>query len=224
MSSASIDVARTILGDNVLGPEEVAAAFGVAAADSPTIPFSKEELAEAHARGEMLVLRCATAGNSPLTIRHMIEVHPSAFDGRFLRGMGYQLKDEWGIELEPCAATETVEPGWALVRKTPLLATLNLSYEQQEEPLRSYAQQIGAGMGTVRRRSGVEIVYDLVLNFAARGSRLLEKAWDWSSTRTVDGGYLNVGGFGNQGMQVLSYSRAVRHGALGVCPTRYARR
>jgi hypothetical protein len=44
--------------------------------------------------------------------------------------------------------------------------------------------------------------------------------WDWSSSRTIDGGFLNLGRFNDAGMQVFSYSRAVRHGQLGVCPTR----
>lgn len=223
MSSASIDVAHSILGDDVLGPQAVAAAFGTPAAEVPAIPFSKSDLEQAYARGEMLVLRSAAAGEAPLTIQRMIALHPSAFDERFLRKMGYQLKDEWGIELEPSAGVETSEPGWALVSKTPLATTLNLAYAQQEALLLGYAQHLGKEKGVVRRRSGVEIVYDLVLYFATRKGRLLENAWDWSSTRTIDGGYLNVGGFGSQGMQVLSYSRAVRHGALGVCPTRYAR-
>jgi hypothetical protein len=65
----------------------------------------------------------------------------------------------------------------------------------------------------------VEGVYDTLLCFLARKVRLLEHSWDWSRSATLDGGYLNVGGFGATGMQILSFSRAIRHGRLGVCPT-----
>jgi len=70
-----------------------------------------------------------------------------------------------------------------------------------------------------RRRRAVEAVYDTVLSFAARGQRRLVKTWDWTSSVTLDGGIVNVGGFGERGLQILAFSPAVRHGALGVCPT-----
>ncbi|MBI3786250.1 MAG: hypothetical protein HY270_22915 [Deltaproteobacteria bacterium] len=219
--------ARSILGADVLGPEEVATAFGTPAkllGDLP-IPYSRQELQVAMSHGEMLVLRLdRAAADSSLTIQDLIRRYPQAFDARFLRKMGYQLKDEWGIELEPSAAVDTCTTGWALVRKAPIDSSCNLSYDEQEPRLRSYAEELGVAATAVRRRTAVEIAYDTVLYFAARNIRLLEKAWDWSSTRTIDGGYLNVGGFHPNGLQILSYSRAVRHGALGTCPTRQAAR
>jgi len=215
--------ARSILGDDVLGPEEVAATFGASATSGalPPIPFSEQELRAARANGEILILRAERDSlESPLTIQNMIVRYGEAFDARFLRKMGYQLKDEWGIELEPVAAVDTCSAGWALVRREPIESSRNLSYDEQEPRIGAYAQHIGLSAAALRRRTAVEVVYDTLLYFASRKVRLLAKAWDWSSTRTIDGGYLNVGGFGPSGMQVLSYSRAVRHGALGICPTR----
>ena len=167
----------------------------------------------------MLVLRVTHVGaDVPLTILQMVQRQPEAFDQKLLRKMGYQLKDEWGIELEPSAATQTCAAGWALVRKSILDDTCNLAYEQQEACLHRYAKRRGLNSAVARRRSGVEVVYDTLLYYTARQRRLLERTWDWSATRTGDGGYLNVGGFGSSGLQVLSFSRAIRHGALGLCP------
>jgi len=226
----TVSDARAILGGDVLGPAEIAATFGGAAAgDGPSIPFTRDELSAAHAGGEMLVLRVARVGDTPLTIRHMTERHPAAFDAKLLHQVGYQLKDEWGIALEPLAATEICTPGWALVRKSILDDSRNLPYDAQDEPLHSYAGTLayvraahteGVPRVAVARRSAVEAVYDTLLYFAVHKVRLLEKAWDWTSSRTIDGGYLNVGGFGPRGMQILSFSKAVRHGGLGVCPAR----
>jgi hypothetical protein len=210
--------ARALLGDDVLGPEEVRTSFGGVAVEGPPIPFSGDELTKAHAAGAMLVLRLAQAGSGvPLTITHLLQQCPDAFDEKLLRHVGYQLKDEWGIALEPLAATDTCSAGWALARKEILSDTRNRAYDEQEPALQRFAQEIGAR--AVRRRTAIEAVYDTVLYYRARQARLLQKAWDWSATRTVDGGYLNVGGFGSNGMQILSFSRAVRHGALGICPT-----
>jgi len=206
-----------MLGRDVLGAAEVQLVFGTPAA-VPALPFGRADLEAAAHRGEMLVLRMgATAGGPPLTILEMLRRFPDAFDARYLRQVGYQLKDEWGIELEPRAGTDTCTTGWALVRKEVLAEARNLIYDDQACALQGYAARVGA---TVRRRSAVEIVYDTLLYFGARDTRLLQHTWDWSDSPTLDGGLLNVGGFGPTGLQILSYSKAVRHGGLSLCPTR----
>lgn len=212
MPALSVDDARAILGDDVLGADAVARIFGVTT-DAPPLPFSGDDLAAARQGGEMLVLRIARDGNEPLTLQRLIQRFPQCFDERYLRKMGYQLRDDWGIELEPLAATDTCSFGWALTRKEILAETCNLAYDEQD----AVVQRSRTG---VRRRSAVEVVYDTLLFSEARGVRLLAKTWDWTNSPTIDGGYLNVGGFGSAGLQILSFSRAVRHGALGVCPTR----
>jgi hypothetical protein len=217
--SVSLADARAILSDDLLGPEEIRRAFGEPMPPTPPIPFSRNVLERAPAEGEMLVLRLDRfAAEAPLTPLALIERVPRAFDQARLRQMGYQLKEEWGITLEPLARTATCMTGWALVRKVILAESRNLSFEEQEEVLRACADARGL-RAPVRRRTGVEAMYDTILAYEARGERLLERSWDWCSTRTLDGGFLNVGGFGAAGLQILSYSPGVRHGALGVCPT-----
>jgi len=221
MAAAHMDEARAVLGEDVLGPAEVARVFGAAAPGHETpLPFTVQELRAAREYGEMLVYRVATIGENPLTIAAMIARFGDLFDPKFLRTVGYQLKDEWGIMLEPLAATETCAGGWWLVRKSVLEDSLNLPYEEQSAAVSCYAAQLGMASNLVRRRAAVEVVYDTVLCFGARQRRLLHRSWDWSSSRTIDGGLLNVGGFTERGMQILAYSTAVRHGGLGVCPTR----
>jgi hypothetical protein len=221
-ATLSVQDACAILADDVLGPDEVKAAFGLARVTAaPSIPFTRDQLAAARRAGEMLVLRVSQAGDdAPLTIVQMIQRFPDAFDKKLLRRVGYQLRDEWGIELEPLAATDTCTLGWALVRKEVLDESRNLAYDEQDVALRRHAAALGVAATAVRRRAAVEAVYDTLLYWGARQVRLLERTWDWSASRTVDGGYLNVGGFTTGGMQILGFSRAVRHGGLGVCPTR----
>jgi len=204
--------AHAILGHDVLGGDEAHAVFGVRV-EVPPLPFTAEELTAAKTAGEMLVLRIAKDASGPLTLQRMIQHMPQSFDERYLRKMGYQLRDDWGIELEPLAATDTCTLGWALVHKEILSETRNLAYDEQDAV-------VTRDRVDVRRRTAVEAVYDTLLHFGARHARLLSTTWDWTKSRTVDGGYLNVGGFGPAGLQILNFSRAVRHGALGVCPTR----
>jgi len=204
--------AQAILGHDVLGADEAHAVFAIRV-EVPPLPFTAAELTAAKVAGEMLVLRLAKDSGAPLTLQRMIQHAPQSFDERYLRKMGYQLRDDWGIELEPLAATDTCTFGWALVRKEILDETRNLAYDEQDEV-------VTRNRVDVRRRTAVEAVYDTLLHFGARHARLLQTTWDWTKSRTIDGGYLNVGGFGTAGLQILSFSRAVRHGSLGVCPTR----
>jgi len=217
----TVEEARAILGDDVLGPQEISAAFGSTPKTVVPIEFTTDDLRAARDGGEMLVLRAAhLTDNTALTVMQMLHRFPDFFDKRLLRQVGYQLKNDWGIELEPLAATETCAVEWALVRQQILEDSRNLGYDEQTALLGRYAEALHVPANRVRRRTAVEAVYDTILYRSARGARLLENTWDWTSSRTVDAGYLNVGGFGSQGMQILSYSTAVRHGGLGVCPTR----
>ena len=222
MSLMRIDEARTILGDDVLGSEEVTKVFGGGSGPElqAEIPFTRDELRGARRSGAMLVLRVTRGTNGmPLTILEMLQRFPQAFDPKLLRQAGYLLKEEWGIALEPLAATDTCVPGWALAQKEVLKESCNLSYDEQEAAIRHHGETLGVAPAALRRRTAVEAMYDILLYWQARNVRLLERSWDWSSSATLDRGYLNVGGFSAAGMQVLSFSRAVRHGGLGVCPT-----
>ena len=213
--------AQSILGPAALGPDEIAAAFGPSAVPfTPPIPFTPADLRAAQAAGYMLVLRSdRVASNTPLTLLAMIERVPQAFDPRALRAAGYLLMDERGIGLEPRAGTETCRPAWALVATAVLPDSRNRSFDEQAAVIDGHANDAPVPSGRWRRRTAVEAVYDTVLYFAAGHGRLLERTWDWTSSATIDDGFLNVGGFGRDGMQILSYSPGIRHGALGVCPT-----
>jgi len=221
MSRAAVPVetAREILGRDALGLEEITAAFGavegIARAEAATVPFAAPELERARTNGEMLILRPPACDAEPLTLLWLIRRYGEAFNPAFLRKVGYQLKDEWGIELEPLAGRETPRAGWALVRKAVLEPTLSLDYVEQETVLDRYGAERG---GRLRRRAAVEIAFDVIAFQRVRGERLLPATWDWSQSRTEDGGYLNVGHFDEKGLQVFSYSQAVRQGRLGVCP------
>lgn len=220
--STTVKQARAILGDDVLAAEELRAALGAVdglEGTAASVPFAEADLTSARDHGEMLVLRAPAVAGAPLTLQWLIQRFPDCFDQATLRKVGYQLRDEWGIELEPLAASDTCKAEWALVRKELLPDTLNLSFDELDLLLDQYAAQRGLP-GRLRRRAGIEIAFDLVVYQRARGKHLLTNGWDWSSSRTIDGGFLNIGRFNDAGMQVFSYSRAVRHGQLGVCPNR----
>ncbi len=218
--ATTIAEARSIFGGFLLSPEDVALVLSdpaLAAADTATAPYDRAQLEAARARGDILVYRVDTDGAQPLTILRLLERFPEAVEPQLLKGVGYQLKDEWTVAREPFAATETCRPGWRLVHGTPVPSTCNLTYDQQNAELDRYAESLGL-TGRLTRRSATEIVYDTILLRRAHGIRLLERAWDWSRTPTQDGGFATIGEFGDTGLKMVGYSRAVRFGSLGVCP------
>lgn len=218
--AVTIDEAREILGDDLIGPADVRGALGNEIDLPGDIPFSAAELAAAKEVGDLLIARTASAGGTRLTIEALTECFPKCFDSKLLRAAGYALKNEWGILLEPLAGVDVCSSGWALVTADVLPPTRNLSFDEQQHALQHHLEQRALTNSGARRRTAVEAVYDTVVCFAVRQRKLLERTWDWTSSTTEDGGLIQVGGFGPRGMQVLSYSRGTRHGALGACLTR----
>jgi hypothetical protein len=222
-STTPLAEAQKIFGTAMLSPSDAARVLDVTSSqltsDAPgaadVVPYDRGTLERARANGELLVFRASAAG-APLTLMGLLERFPETVLPRLLKGVGYQLKDEWTVDQEPFASTTTPRPGWRLVHGAPISATCNLSYELQTEALERYADARGL-RGRLGRRSAIEAVYDAVMLRRAHGTRLLEHAWDWSDTPTQDGGYVTVGEFGPAGLNVLGYSRAVRFGTLGVC-------
>jgi hypothetical protein len=218
--------AEAALGTSLLGPRELAAALGydVLATLAPgdaravaRVPFARAELERARAEGEILVLRVSRAPEGPLTMLALGERLHGAFDPKVHKGVGYSLRDEWTIDAQPFAASETCAPGWWLVRREPLPATLNRGYRAQDEALAALGP---APADRPRRRSAVEIAWDTLLWHRARGERLLASSWEWSRSPSNDQGFAALGEFGDAGLGVIAYSRAVRFGTLGVSPQR----
>jgi hypothetical protein len=224
-SSTPIAEARDLFGASLLTPDDVGRLLSVAPeklavgdhAALDIVPYGRSVLDAGRARGDLLVFRTGTDGAGPLTLLAMVERFPETVQPQLLKGVGYQLKDEWSVAQEPFASSATCRPGWRLVHGALVPSTCNLDYQQQNVALARYAEALGL-QGRLARRSAIEVVYDTILLKRAHGTRLLEHAWDWSDTPTQDGGFVTVGEFAADGLRVVGYSRAVRFGTLGICP------
>ena len=226
MTIEGLAEATAVLGTSVLGPAELQQALGydplgVVAADErervARIPFSRAELERARADGELLVLRLARQPQGPLTMLALATRLQGGLDPKVHTGVGYSLRDEWTIDTQPFATDDTCRTGWWLVRRAPLPATLNRVYRAQDDALAALGQPSNA---RPHRRSAVEIAFDTLLWHRVRGERLLAGVWDWSRSPSNDQGVAALGEFGERGLGVIAYSRAVRFGTLGVCPQR----
>ena len=225
MDVSSLDEATRALG-RVLGPRELAAVLGFDPLGVLTdaerraverIPFTRADLEQARADGEILVLRLPRDPAGPLTMVRLAERLGGGLDARTHRGVGYLLRDEWTIDDQPFATVETCAAGWWLVRRSPLPATCNRTYRDQDLALGTIGSPAD---GRPHRRSAIEIAWDTLCWQRAHGEHLLGDAWDWSRSETTDRGFAALGEYGPDGLRVIAYSRAVRFGTLGVCPQR----
>jgi len=216
--------AATVLGSAVLGPAELQQALGydplaVLTADErgavARVPFTRADLERARGDAEMLVLRVPRDPDGPLTMIALSRRLAGGLDPKVHTGVGYMLRDEWTIDTQPFATTDTCSAGWWLVRRAPVPATYNRGHRAQDDMLAALGAVVE---GRPRRRSAVEIAFDTLLWHRVRGERLLADAWDWSRSPSNDQGYAALGEFGERGLGVIAYSRAVRFGTLGVCP------
>jgi hypothetical protein len=210
MSNLSHDEARRLFGADLIDSEALRALLGGDLGDVPAVPFARDVAIAARESGCLLVFRpAALRDGAPITLAALAGLAAGRGDGL----KAFAGDDPWFVD-DATANADTVEPGWALIAKEPWRETLNQTYLRGEEALRARA-------GTLpwRRRRAPEIAFDVLAYAAARGTRLLADRWDWSSTQSHDGGLVNLGNFGDAGLDVLSYSKAVKHGALGICPT-----
>jgi hypothetical protein len=222
---AGLDAAERALGGAILGPRELASALGfdpLAGLDAEEqravarIPYTAADLERARAEREVLVLRIRRDPAGPLTMLRLATRLGSGLDPQVHKGSGYLLRPEWTIDDQPFATVEVPTPGWWLVRREPVPATLNRTYESQDAILAG----LGGGSDRPRRRSAADIAFDTLCWERAHGERLLAAHWDWSRSLTTDQGYAALGEFGEHGLRVIAYSRAVRFGTLGVCVQR----
>jgi hypothetical protein len=218
--------AASVLGQAVLGPAELEKALGYDPLSVLTpderravsrVPFSRADLDRAKTDGEILVLRIPREPDGPLTMLALSRRVSGGLDPKVHTGVGYMLRDEWTIDAQPFAIADTCTAGWWLVRRAPLPKSLNRGHRAQDDVL---AELGSAPADRPRRRSAIEIAFDTLVFQRARGERLLAGAWDWSRSPSNDQGYAALGEFGERGLGVIAYSRAVRFGTLGVCPQR----
>jgi len=215
MTNLSHDDAARLFGTDLIGASALRGLLGADVAAAPPIPFTRDVAETAHRDGCLLIYRVAAlADGRPLNLATLAQLTSGRSDGL----VAFAAEDAWYLQ-DATVNAAVPEAGWALVAKEPWRETCNQVYVRGEEALRRRA-----GDQPWRRRRAPEIVLDTLAYAAARGTHLLADTWDWSSTSSHDGGLLNIGSFKESGLDVLAYSKAVKHGALGICPTLVAQR
>ena len=135
----SIEQAREILGQDVLGPEAVETTFGFMPEDIPPIPFSIEDLEKAKELDQFLELRVdKTFNGNPLDMNKMHELLQPDFtannQGKILNSYG--KADSWYKNED--FLKDVSRASWVLVSKDVIPNSLNQNFLQQTDVIANY--------------------------------------------------------------------------------------
>lgn len=224
--------AEALLGPLLIGPAELKGAFGwdISPQDIPPIPFTKEALEEAKAKGSYLIL---CIDKDPKT--------GAAITGDYIaKAVEPKLQAQNKGKLvnnpqpnEPFYTTETPRRGWMLTDFSTLPETKNNNYTQQTKLLRdelktrkdltqeeqqaiaqctdqelsrleALADELSAlSINQLTRRRESEILYTMATLLLTRNKRHLEKEYDWGISRWASGGLACAGSLGSHGAYLL---------------------
>ena len=222
--------AKEIMGKDFLGPEAVETTFGIKLSDEEleqveNIPFTPEELEQAKELGMMLVLRIPhDKDKKPLTLNRIREIlagEDKLGDPQKKKSkLFYRQPGDGWYKDETFATDSVMDFGWGLSKKEVLEESLSKNWDEQEEILKKWAEENNIDLKTIRRRTPIEATYDTMLYYGANKETLLEGTYDWTSVQSSGGGFVDVGGFDSDGLDVSCDSRGNRDSGLGVCPAR----
>ncbi len=107
-------------------------------------------------------------------------------------------------------ATLSLKPGYAMPTKEVVNDSRSKDWNTQQALLEPGE----------RRREANEVVWDTLLYYGATGKKILEKDYDWTSSRASDGRLVSVGYFASAGLRLSHWNPSDSNAYLGVCPSR----
>ncbi len=198
------ELARLILGDDYITPEEVATAYGVSYTDeqlehfADTLPDT-QNIFWLRAKGYMLVAGMPTEMNL-LQVRELDNL------------VFYSKTEGWYAEKQQVfAKDDKVKAGeWLAIRKEEVPNSFSKTWQEQPSLLTEVEHVPNAP----------EVSYAVTAYFKIRGSYLLRGKYVRTSSVSADGYLVSVGSFGEDGLDVYYYWVDDRYGDLGVSSAR----
>src|SRR3990167_7593755 len=141
ISGIEFQEAKELLGEDLIGPEEIEKTWGVRSEEIPDIPFSREVLERAKEMGQMLVLRVEkTEDGKPMSLEAMIDIIQKRWDKE---GKGKLLYTDneyknWEERTGADFGQKAPRAGWTLVSKELLPQSTSKNYAQQTELMVAY--------------------------------------------------------------------------------------
>jgi hypothetical protein len=198
------ELARLILGDDYITPEEVATAYGVRYTDeqlehfADTLPDTQTIL-WLRANGYMLI-----AG--PSTEMNLLQVRKLDNQLFYSKTEGWYAKDK-----EKFAKDDTAKAGeWLAIRKDEVPNSFNKTWKEQQDLITEVEHVPNAP----------EVSYAVTAYFKVRDIYLLRGKYVRTSSVSAGGDRVHVGDFDGDGLDVNDYWDGNRGGRIGVSSAR----
>jgi len=167
--SSDFAEAKDIMGTEFFGPDEVEKAFGFEIDKNliPDIPFSAQELLDAKANDQYLMLYVSNkADGAPITAKELVSTLQEQFERD---GKGKIQYDADWYENEKFYATDTPRIAWRLITKDVIPGSLNHNYLEQTEDIAKYLK------GTVFKGRGIPTDYQEAIAEFEKQKRSIEE-------------------------------------------------
>jgi hypothetical protein len=196
-------LAREILGDDFLAPEEIATARSLTYSEEQVVKLDRtlpdREILEWLKRNDYMLVAGSPGEMSLLDVR---ELNRSYF---------YSKQDGWYAKRgEEFARNEKVTCRWYMVRKGIVPDSTNKTWSEQQHLL--------SGLETAPM--AVELTWALISYKAVRDVFLLSTLYARTSSVDSCGNHVCVGYFGEDGLNVLSWFDDAWHSRIGVASAR----
>ena len=144
----------------------------------------------------------------PCTVKNLVRIYLTLFA---------DIKDLTRYKGQPFINNETPKLEWAVVAVSPGKESFNRDFMHQNQFLRHLASSTKAPSHFLRRRTLVEVVYDLIVGHLALGDHWLHHTLDWTSSGPSTSEFICVSQ-PEEGIRLRHLPRTQSHPALGVCP------
>lgn len=161
--------AKEIMGDEFFGPDEVENAFGfeIDKDSIPDIPFSTQELSEAKANNQYLMLYVPKkADGTPITAEMLVNTLQPQFEKDGKGKIQYEI--DW-YKNEKFYTADAPRPAWRLITKDVIPDSLSHNYFQQTEDIVKYLK------GTVFKGHPIPADYQEAINEFEKQKKGIEK-------------------------------------------------
>ena len=143
------------------------------------------------------------------TLKNLVKAYPRLF------GSIHDLVPYRG---EPLIESETPAAGWAIIPHESPPETRGRTYAEQNQSMRILGPGVGLPSHTVRRRTLVEAVFDMIVCRLVLNISIQHQSADWTASSTGKKRFSSVYS-AEEGIRIRDFPSSTKHGFLGCCPT-----
>jgi hypothetical protein len=144
----------------------------------------------------------------PCTVKNLVKNYIALFG---------DIKDLMRYREHPFLNNETPALDWAIITPESQRESLGKNYMEQLQTLRYLANSLNLPSNLVRRRSLVEVIYDLIVGRMVLSKTFQQQSLDWTSSGPSKTDYVCVH-YADNGIRIRDLPRTTHNRSIGFCP------